>query len=111
MDIALLFGMSLTTPSIHPLILVYWRTLPVRSHKVNTYRCVEDGFASGKEIFRDSSGLYSQIYGLRLTLFWPFTASPEVEDFGRFRQLFATSDISFPSTVILFLIFIVRTTR
>ncbi|KAL2526397.1 Uncharacterized protein Adt_11451 [Abeliophyllum distichum] len=55
-DIAHLFAISLTTPSISPPVLVYWRTPPVGSYKVNTDGCVKDGFASGGEIIRDSSG-------------------------------------------------------
>ncbi|KAL2503813.1 Uncharacterized protein Adt_19434 [Abeliophyllum distichum] len=48
--------------------------------------------------------------GLSPTLLWPFTASLKMEDLGLFRLLFTTSDISLLSTVILFLIFIARTT-
>ncbi|KAL2486966.1 RNase H domain-containing protein [Abeliophyllum distichum] len=47
MDITPLFGISLTTPSLPPPVLVYWRTPPGRSYKVNTDGCVKDGFASG----------------------------------------------------------------
>ncbi|KAL2471107.1 hypothetical protein Adt_39243 [Abeliophyllum distichum] len=114
MDIAHLFGISLTTPSILSLVLVYWHTPPVESYKINTDGYVKDEFASGWRIIWDSSvsfllrGLYSQIYGLSPILLWPFTASSEVGDLGLFRPLFATSDISLPSTVILFLIFIAK---
>ncbi|KAL2471334.1 hypothetical protein Adt_39470 [Abeliophyllum distichum] len=143
MNIAHLFGISLTTPFLPLSVLVYWRTPLVRSYKVNTDKCVKDRFVSGRGLlwnhqvsmfvpfslhmasalfWRPSSGLflmvsfllkglYYKIYRLRLTLLWPFTASPEVEDLGLFRPLFATSDVSLPSTVILFFIFIMRATR
>ncbi|KAL2475340.1 Uncharacterized protein Adt_36076 [Abeliophyllum distichum] len=47
MDITPLFGISLTTPSLPPPVLVYWRTPPGRSYKINTDGCVKDGFTSG----------------------------------------------------------------
>ncbi|KAL2497047.1 Uncharacterized protein Adt_22597 [Abeliophyllum distichum] len=56
MDIAPLFGISLTSPSIPSTILVYWRTSLVGSYKVNTDEYVKDRFASGCGIIRDSSG-------------------------------------------------------
>ncbi|KAL2480277.1 hypothetical protein Adt_33243 [Abeliophyllum distichum] len=144
MDIAPLFGISLTTPSLLLHILVYWHTTLVESYKVNTDRCVKNRFSSGGRIIRDLlgqyvfahsslhiasalfwrlsselfltvsfllKGLYSQIYRLSPTLLWPIIASPEVEDLGLFRPLFVTSDISLPSTVILFIIFIAKATR
>ncbi|KAL2498550.1 hypothetical protein Adt_24100 [Abeliophyllum distichum] len=121
MDIAPLFGIFLTTPSLPPSILVYWRTPPVRSYKVNVDGCVKDGFASAL-FWRLSSGLflmvsfllrglYYQIYGLSPTLLLSFTASLEVEDLDLFRPLFVTLDISLHLTIILFLIFIARATR
>ncbi|KAL2486743.1 Uncharacterized protein Adt_31499 [Abeliophyllum distichum] len=48
---------------------------------------------------------------IEAALLWPFNTSPEVEHFGLFKPLFATLDISLPSTVILFLTFIARVTR
>ncbi|KAL2506264.1 Uncharacterized protein Adt_21885 [Abeliophyllum distichum] len=56
MDIAPLFGVIITTPSPPPPTLVFWRTLPVGSYKINTDGCVKDGVASGGGIIRDSSG-------------------------------------------------------
>ncbi|KAL2470536.1 Uncharacterized protein Adt_38672 [Abeliophyllum distichum] len=106
MDIAPIFGISLTTPSLPPPVLVYWRTPPVGSYKVNIDGCVKDGFTSGERIIRDSSDLWIESDST-----FPFTALLEVEDLGLFRTLFATSDISLPSTVILFLIFIAKETR
>ncbi|KAL2491626.1 hypothetical protein Adt_27254 [Abeliophyllum distichum] len=103
MDIAPLFGISLATSSLLPSILVYWRTPPVESYMVNTDGCVKDGFESG-------GGLLG-IHQIETDSLWSFTTSLEVEDLGLLRPLFATSDISLPSTVILFLIFIVRATR
>ncbi|KAL2512769.1 RNase H domain-containing protein [Abeliophyllum distichum] len=55
-DIAPLFGISLTTPSLSSHVLVYWRTPLVGSYKVNIDGCVKDRFASGGEIINDSSG-------------------------------------------------------
>ncbi|KAL2516621.1 Uncharacterized protein Adt_12868 [Abeliophyllum distichum] len=46
MDIAPLFGVTITTPSPPPPTLVFWRTPPVGSYKINTDGCVKDGFAS-----------------------------------------------------------------
>ncbi|KAL2513416.1 Uncharacterized protein Adt_19016 [Abeliophyllum distichum] len=43
-------------PSPPPPMLVFWRTPPVGSYKINTDGCVKDGFASGGGIIRDSSG-------------------------------------------------------
>ncbi|KAL2459896.1 Ribonuclease H protein [Abeliophyllum distichum] len=55
MDIAPLFGVTITTPSPPPpSILVFWSTPPVGSYKINTDGCVKDGFASGGGIIRDS---------------------------------------------------------
>ncbi|KAL2534444.1 Uncharacterized protein Adt_07795 [Abeliophyllum distichum] len=51
-----LFGIFLTTPSLPLPVLVYWRTPPGGSYKVNTDGCVKDGFASRGWIIRDSSG-------------------------------------------------------
>ncbi|KAL2510965.1 RNase H domain-containing protein [Abeliophyllum distichum] len=45
-DIAHLFGISLTTLLLPPPVLVYWHTPPMGSYKVNTDGCVKDGFAS-----------------------------------------------------------------
>ncbi|KAL2486580.1 Uncharacterized protein Adt_31336 [Abeliophyllum distichum] len=45
MDIAHLFGISLTIISLHPPVLVYRRTPPVESYKINTNGCVKDEFA------------------------------------------------------------------
>ncbi|KAL2475249.1 Uncharacterized protein Adt_35985 [Abeliophyllum distichum] len=56
MDIAPIFGVIITTPSHPPPTLVFWRTPPVGSYKINTDGCVKDGFASGGGIIRDSSG-------------------------------------------------------
>ncbi|KAL2540715.1 Uncharacterized protein Adt_01693 [Abeliophyllum distichum] len=56
MDIAPLFGVIITTPSPPPPTLVFWRTPPVGSYKINTDGCVKDGVASGGGIIRDSSG-------------------------------------------------------
>ncbi|KAL2531794.1 Uncharacterized protein Adt_05145 [Abeliophyllum distichum] len=47
---------SLPPPSHPPPTLVFWRTPPVGSYKINTDGCVKDGFASGGGIIRDSSG-------------------------------------------------------
>ncbi|KAL2472343.1 Ribonuclease H protein [Abeliophyllum distichum] len=58
MDIAPLFGISLTISSLPPPVLVYWRTPLVRYYKVNTDGCVKDGFSSGGRIIRDSSDLW-----------------------------------------------------
>ncbi|KAL2474837.1 Uncharacterized protein Adt_35573 [Abeliophyllum distichum] len=55
MDITPLFGISLTTPSLSPPVLIYWRTPPEGSYKVNTDGRVKDGLVSGGEIIRDSS--------------------------------------------------------
>ncbi|KAL2480308.1 hypothetical protein Adt_33274 [Abeliophyllum distichum] len=135
MDIAPLFGISFTTPSLPLHILVYWHTTLVGSYKVNTDRCVKNRDSSGQYVFAHSSlniasalfwrlsselflmvsfllrGLYYQIYRLSPTLLCPIIASPEVEDLGLFRPPFLTSDISLPSTVILFIIFIAKATR
>ncbi|KAL2481643.1 Uncharacterized protein Adt_34609 [Abeliophyllum distichum] len=46
----------LPTPPPPPPTLVFWRTPPVRSYKINTDGCVKDGVASGGGIIRDSSG-------------------------------------------------------
>ncbi|KAL2518280.1 Ribonuclease H domain [Abeliophyllum distichum] len=46
----------LPPPSPPPPTLVFWRTPPVGSYKINTDGCVKDGFASGGGIIRDSSG-------------------------------------------------------
>ncbi|KAL2497407.1 RNase H domain-containing protein [Abeliophyllum distichum] len=62
MDIASLFGISLTIPFLPPPVLVYWHTPPVGSYKINTDRCVKDGFASRVEIIRDSSGQCVHIF-------------------------------------------------
>ncbi|KAL2505032.1 RNase H domain-containing protein [Abeliophyllum distichum] len=60
MDIAPLFDVIITTPSpppsYPPPTLVFWRTPPVGSYKINTDGCVKDGVASGGGIIRDSSG-------------------------------------------------------
>ncbi|KAL2471459.1 Uncharacterized protein Adt_39595 [Abeliophyllum distichum] len=56
MDIAPLFDVIITTPSPPPPTLVFWRTPPVGSYKINTDGCVKDGVASGGGIIRDSSG-------------------------------------------------------
>ncbi|KAL2476711.1 putative ribonuclease H protein family [Abeliophyllum distichum] len=56
MDIAPLFDVTITTPSPPPPTLVFWRTPPVGSYKINTDGCVKDGVASGGGIIRDSSG-------------------------------------------------------
>ncbi|KAL2465905.1 Uncharacterized protein Adt_41756 [Abeliophyllum distichum] len=56
MDIAPLFGVIITTPSPPPPTLVFWRTPPVGSYKINTDGCLKDGVASGGGIIRDSSG-------------------------------------------------------
>ncbi|KAL2524865.1 RNase H domain-containing protein [Abeliophyllum distichum] len=56
MDIAPLFGVIINTPSPPPPTLVFWRTPPVGSYKINTDECVKDGVASGGGIIRDSSG-------------------------------------------------------
>ncbi|KAL2506296.1 Uncharacterized protein Adt_21917 [Abeliophyllum distichum] len=56
MDIAPLFGVIITTSSPPPPTLVFWRTPPVGSYKINTDGCVKDGVASGGGIIRDSSG-------------------------------------------------------
>ncbi|KAL2462289.1 RNase H domain-containing protein [Abeliophyllum distichum] len=56
MDIAPIFGVIITTPSPPPPTLVFWRTPPVGSYKINTDGCVKDGVASGGGIIRDSSG-------------------------------------------------------
>ncbi|KAL2491599.1 Reverse transcriptase domain-containing protein [Abeliophyllum distichum] len=58
MDIAPLFGVIITTPSPPPPTLVFWRTPPVGSYKINTDGCVKDGVASGGGIIR----LWVQIY-------------------------------------------------
>ncbi|KAL2481154.1 Uncharacterized protein Adt_34120 [Abeliophyllum distichum] len=55
-NITPLFGISLTTPSLPPPVLVYWRTPPEGFYKVNIDGCVKDGFASRRGIIRDSSG-------------------------------------------------------
>ncbi|KAL2540625.1 RNase H domain-containing protein [Abeliophyllum distichum] len=46
----------LPPPSPPPPTLVFWRTPPVGSYKINTDGCVNDGVASGGGIIRDSSG-------------------------------------------------------
>ncbi|KAL2471104.1 Uncharacterized protein Adt_39240 [Abeliophyllum distichum] len=56
MDIAPMFGVIITTPSHPPPTLVFWRTPPVGSYKINTDGCVKDRFASGGGIIKDSSG-------------------------------------------------------
>ncbi|KAL2517310.1 Uncharacterized protein Adt_13557 [Abeliophyllum distichum] len=56
MDIAPLFDVIITTPSPPPPTLVFWRTPPVGSYKINTDGCVKDGVASGGGIIIDSSG-------------------------------------------------------
>ncbi|KAL2461671.1 Uncharacterized protein Adt_45091 [Abeliophyllum distichum] len=53
MDIAPLFGTSLTTLSLPFSVLVYWRAPPVGSYKVNTDGCIKDEFTSRWEIIRD----------------------------------------------------------
>ncbi|KAL2486928.1 Uncharacterized protein Adt_31684 [Abeliophyllum distichum] len=50
---SLRFLVSLLPP---PPTLVFWRTPPVGSYKINTDGCVKDGVASGGGIIRDSSG-------------------------------------------------------
>ncbi|KAL2518747.1 Retrotransposon [Abeliophyllum distichum] len=55
LDITPLFGIFLTTQSLPPPVLVYWRTPPGGSYKINTDGCVKDGFASGGRVIRDSS--------------------------------------------------------
>ncbi|KAL2461890.1 RNase H domain-containing protein [Abeliophyllum distichum] len=62
MDIAHLFGISLTTPSLHPPIFVYWRTPLVGSYIVNIDGCVKDGFASELGIIKDSSGQCVRVF-------------------------------------------------
>ncbi|KAL2492604.1 Uncharacterized protein Adt_28232 [Abeliophyllum distichum] len=97
-------------------MLVYWRTPPVGSYKVNTDGCIKDGFASGWRIIRDSTSLcdraFFSSYGECSILEAELKAIlDDVEDLGLFRLLFATSEISLPSTVILFIIFIVMATK
>ncbi|KAL2505914.1 hypothetical protein Adt_21535 [Abeliophyllum distichum] len=54
MDITPHFGISLTTLSLLPPVLVYWRTPPKGSYKINSDGCVKDGFASRWRIIRYS---------------------------------------------------------
>ncbi|KAL2498960.1 hypothetical protein Adt_24524 [Abeliophyllum distichum] len=83
------------------------------SYKINNDGYAKDGFASGWRIIRDSSGQciraffssYDECSILEAEL---RAILDEVGDLGLFRPLFATSDISLPSTVILFLIFITK---
>ncbi|KAL2464856.1 Uncharacterized protein Adt_40707 [Abeliophyllum distichum] len=56
LDIIILFGISLTAPSHSPPVLVFWRSPPVGSYKINTDGYVKDGFTSGGRIIRDSTG-------------------------------------------------------
>ncbi|KAL2481333.1 Uncharacterized protein Adt_34299 [Abeliophyllum distichum] len=134
MDIAPLFCISLTTLSFSPLVKSYKVNTDgcvkdgfasggglLGIHQVSVFAPSSLHMASAL-FWRSSSwlfltisfllrGLCSQIYVLSPILLWPFTASPKVGDLGLFMPLFATLDISFPSTVILFLIFIARVIR
>ncbi|KAL2497433.1 Uncharacterized protein Adt_22983 [Abeliophyllum distichum] len=49
-------------PSPPPPTLVFWRTPPVGSYKINTDGCVKDGVASGGGIIRDSSGQCIRVF-------------------------------------------------
>lgn len=55
-QLAILFGISLTLPPSPTPIMVWWCTPSFGSVKVNTDGCVKNGFASGRGIIRDYAG-------------------------------------------------------